>query len=108
MPAKHVVEFILANGQSVFVEVEDTEETARQRVSRGDRGPEQSGKRFLDAIAQVKPAAEAVLNAFRELNTPDEIGLEFGIKFSASAGAILASVDSEATFKVALKWKNPK
>ena len=108
MPTRHIVEFILAEGQPVFVEVEDTDENTRQRVSRGDTGPERSGKRFLDAIAQVKPAAEAVLNAFRELNTPDEIGLEFGVKFSASAGAVLASVDSEATFKVALKWKNPK
>ena len=107
MPAKHVVEFILADSQPVFVEVEDTEETTRQRVSRGDTGLEHSGKRFLDAIAHVKPAAEAVL-AFRELNTPDEIGLEFGVKFNASAGAILASVDSEATFKVGLKWKNSK
>ena len=49
-----------------------------------------------------------VLQAFREMNTPDEIGLDFGIKFSAQAGAIFASVDSEATFKVSLKWKNPK
>ena len=40
------------------------------------------------------------------MNTPDEIGLEFGIKFNAKAGAVFASVDSEATFKVSLKWKN--
>ena len=54
------------------------------------------------------PAAELVLNAFREMNTPDEIGLEFGVKFNASAGAFLASAGSEATFKVSLKWKNEK
>ena len=59
----------------------------------------------MEGITRVKPAAEAVLNAFREMNTPDEINLEFGLKFSAKAGAILASVDGEATFKVALKWK---
>ncbi len=36
-----------------------------------------------------------------------EIGLEFGIKCNARAGvAVFASVDSEATFKVSLKWKN--
>ena len=37
---------------------------------------------------------------------PTEIELEFGVKFNAKAGAIIASVDSEATFKVALKWVN--
>ncbi|MCK7576896.1 MAG: hypothetical protein MZV65_14195 [Chromatiales bacterium] len=40
------------------------------------------------------------------MNTPTEIGLEFGVKFSAKAGAIIASVDSEAVFKVSLKWSN--
>ena len=47
-----------------------------------------------------------MLESFKEMNTPDEIDLEFGIKFNAKAGAVFASVDSEATFKVSLKWKN--
>jgi hypothetical protein len=41
------------------------------------------------------------------MNSPAEIGLEFGIKLNAKAGAIFASVDSEATFKVSIKWRNP-
>lgn len=47
-----------------------------------------------------------MLDAFRQLDTLEEIALEFGIKFNAKAGVIIASVDSEATFKVALKWCN--
>ncbi|MFP4033603.1 MAG: CU044_2847 family protein [Desulfococcaceae bacterium] len=40
---------------------------------------------------------------------PDEIGMEFGIKFSAKFGtAILASANGETTFKVSMKWTNPK
>lgn len=35
----------------------------------------------------------------------DEINLEFSLKFSAKAGAIPASVNGEATFKVSLAWK---
>ncbi len=42
------------------------------------------------------------------MNTPDEIGLEFGLKFNAKTGVIFASADSEATFKVSLKWTNEK
>jgi len=105
---KHLVEFALEDGSVVAVEVEG-EGSGMQRASRGgETEAEQAKSRFTEAIARVKPAAEAVLNAFREMNTPDEIGLEFGVKFSAKAGAILASADSEATFKVALKWKNEK
>ena len=105
MTTKHLIQFELQDGTPVFVEVADQGE-GRQRVGRGESAPEQAQDRFTDAVARVRPAAEAVLNAFRELNTPAEIGLEFGIKFNAKAGAIIASVDSEATFKVSLKWAN--
>ena len=76
-----------------------------QRVGRGGVA-EQAQSGFTEALARVRPAAEAVLQSLRDLNTPAEIGLEFGIKFNAKAGVILASVDSEATFKVVLKWTN--
>lgn len=106
---KHLVRFELEDGSPVYVEVEEREEDlGRRRVARGDEATEQAESRFTEAIARVRPAAEAVLNAFRELNTPQEIALEFGIKFNAKAGVIIASVDSEATFKVALKWSNTR
>lgn len=109
MNGKRIVEFKLDDDSPIFVEVEDSETYGIKRVGRvGEEGIAKAENRFMEAIARVKPAAEAVLRSFREMNTPDEIGLDFGIKFSAKAGAILASVDSEATFKVSLKWKNPK
>ncbi len=100
---KNIVQFEL-DGNPVFVEVEEPE--GSRRVSLGEDGIIQAEARFKDAIARVKPAAEAVLQTFREMNTPDEIGLEFGMKFNVKAGVVFASADSEATFKVSLKWKN--
>ena len=107
---KYLAQFKLDDESPVFVEIDDKDETyGQRRVSRGnDDGIEEAEERFTKAIAQVRPAADAVLQSFREMNTPDEIGLDFGIKFNAKAGAIFASVASEATFKVSLKWKNPK
>jgi len=103
---KNIVQFDL-DGKPVYVEVEDQQEAyGMQRVSRGDNGVAESENRFTDAVARIRPAAEAVLKAFQDMNTPEEIALEFGIKFNAKAGAVFASVDSEATFKVSLKWKN--
>ncbi len=105
---KRLVEFEL-DDSTVFVEVEDMEESDARRVGRsGHDKPDKAETRFTDAIARVRPAAEAVLNSFREMNTPDEIELEFGLKFNAKAGAVLASVDSESTFRVSLKWLNKK
>ncbi|KKO18628.1 MAG: hypothetical protein DCC43_16005 [Candidatus Brocadia sp.] len=106
---KKIIPFDL-DGSPVYIEVEDVQETSAgfQRVARDNEEKGKSENRFTDAITKVKPAAEAVLKMFQEMNTPDEIGLDFGIKFNAKAGAVFASVDSEATFKVSLKWKNKK
>lgn len=104
---RDIIEFKLEDGTSVYVEAEDVE-GGYQRVARGEeRG--KACKQFTEAITHVRPAAEAVLDAFREMNTPDEIALEFGVKFSAKLGAaVFASTEGEATFKVSLKWSNTR
>ncbi|WP_417914540.1 CU044_2847 family protein [Candidatus Electronema sp. JM] len=105
---KKLIEFEL-DGQPVYVEGEVSEAEGMQLISHsGDSGPIRADARFAEAVARIKPAAEVVLNAFREMNTPDEINLEFGLKFNAKTGVIIASADSEATFKVSLKWSNKK
>ena len=35
---------------------------------------------------------------------PDELELEFGIKFAADAGIIISSISSEANLTVKMKW----
>lgn len=105
---KKLIEFEM-DGQPVYVEAEVSESDGTQRVSRGGKDePEKAESRFADAVAGIKPAAELMLKALQEMNTPDEIGLEFGLKFTAKTGVVFASADSEATFKVSLKWTNPK
>ncbi|WP_420207816.1 CU044_2847 family protein [Candidatus Electronema sp. JC] len=106
---KKLVEFEL-DGQPVYFETEISEAEGIRRVSRGggEDEPEKAVSRFTEAVARIKPAAEVVLNAFKEMNTPDEISLEFGLNFKAKTGVVFASADSEATFKVSLKWSNKK
>ncbi len=104
---KKLIEFEMG-GQPVYVEAEVSELRGCSWSARQEDEPEKAESRFADAMAQVKPAAEVVLKTFREMNTPDEIGLEFGLKFKAKTGVIFASADSEATFKVSLKWTNEK
>ena len=105
--AKKLVEYQLADGSPVYIEVEAPAGERVERVGRsGESLPEKVQTSFNEAIARLRPAADAVLQAFQGLNTPAEIGLEFGVKLGAKAGAIIASVDSEAVFKVSLKWSN--
>ncbi len=98
------IEFDLDGDTTVFVESESSDGDFERM---GGDGTEKKRRKFLDVIEGIKPAAEAVLTTFRGMDTPEEIGLEFGIKFNAKAGVFgFASVDSEATFKVSLRWNN--
>lgn len=110
MADRELMELEMADGTSVWIETDSTAAPAGgstlRRVSRGGAAQGEADRRFEDAIAQIRPAAQALLDSLKELNTPEEIALEFGIKFNAKAGVVFASVDSEATFKVSLKWKN--
>ena len=110
MPDRDLVDFHLEDGSTVWIETDTAQDTTSgstlRRVSRGGGAPSEADRRFEDAVARIRPAAQALLDSLKELNTPEEIALEFGIKFNAKAGVIFASVDSEATFKVSVKWTN--
>lgn len=78
-------------------------------VAEDDKQTVVKAKTSLDeALKQIKPATQALFKAFDELNHPSQINLEFGVKIGAKAGVVLASVDSEVTFKVNLTWENKK
>ncbi|HEU4629149.1 MAG TPA: CU044_2847 family protein [Gemmatimonadaceae bacterium] len=103
---RQLVEFPLADGGCVVVEVEVP--AGQERVVRAARPGElavKAGRTFEDALAQVRPMADAVLAKLRALAArPDEVEIEFGLKLSAEAGAILTSAGAEANFQVTLRW----
>jgi hypothetical protein len=101
-----LVEFPLEDGGSVLVEVEGS---AAGPVTRGlgDRHgvTEQARQTFEQAVARVQPAAQALVSRLRTLaDSPEEIGVEFGLELSAEAGAFIAAASSTANFKVTLTW----
>jgi len=102
-----LVEFPLEDGGSILVEVDAA---AAGPVTRGlgDRHgvTEQARQTFEQAIAQVHPAAQALLTRLRAVaDAPQEIGVEFGLELSAEAGAFIAMASSTANFKVTLTWR---
>lgn len=99
---RHLVEYELADGKTIFVEVA-TLESEYQRIA-NTGGTEKAVKKFEQAIEDIVPATEAVLKMAKNLGV-SEGQLEVGLKFSAKAGVVLASTDSEATFKITMKWK---
>jgi len=103
---KHLVEFLLEDGNSVLVEVDDSETGSVVRSGRPTETITKAQKTFEEAIEKVKPAASAIITKIRSLHdSPDEIEVEFGLKMSADAGAFVASTGIEANYKITLKWK---
>jgi hypothetical protein len=64
------------------------------------------GNSFEAALEAVKPAAVAVARKFRDFaGAPDDVEVEFGLKFAGQAGAFIASASTEAQFRVKMVWK---
>jgi Trypsin-co-occurring domain 1 len=105
---KKLVEFELEGGGTVVAEVEALDDgSGLERVSR-DGGIEKASQTFDAALVKVKATAQKLIGGLSDLLVaPDEIELEFGVKLSAKAGVVIASADSEANFKISLKWKKP-
>ncbi len=100
--SKHLIEYTLDNGGTLYIEAETSEDELSRISNTG--GKETAGQKFEEALNKTEPALAAVTKLIKRLQ-PAESQVEVGFKFSAKAGVILASADSEATFKVTLKWK---
>ncbi len=103
---KRLIEFPLEDGSTAIVEIDEPETEGVLRAARAGEVAERVTETFENALGKIKPAIKAVISKLREIGeSPDEVGLEFGIKLGAKAGAFIASADAEATFKVTLAWK---
>ena len=97
-----IVEFPIATGGTLLVEVDDPQSGTRP-VSRSVA--ERAKDTFDNTIEQVKPGVEALLKLLGNLSRkPDALSVEFGIKFTAGADALIAKSSVEGNIKVTLRW----
>jgi hypothetical protein len=99
-----LVDFRLRDGGSIVVEMEEERAGVVAAGRRPGEVAKEAAQTFEDAVAQVRPAAEAVARELRKIS-PNELSIELGIKLTAEAGAIIAKAGGEANFKVTMKWE---
>ena len=98
---KELVRLELEDGSAMFVEVEEGRRaTGPERLAAHDKEWWEGG-RLQRALAQVRPAAQAVLDAFRGVR-PDEVQVEFSLTFDTGVNTFVFSSATEGTFKVSL------
>lgn len=98
-----IVEFKSGDGV-VRVEVEGQEPGTLQRSSLpgGDKIVKAADS-FEDALAEVVPAADKLLEKLKKLQ-PDSAELEFGVKLSGQLGGMFAKAAGEGQITVRLSW----
>jgi len=108
---KKVLQLKSNDGSDLFVEVS---EVVQNEPIRGDssesRGIIENAKEsFEKALQPLKEISNSIVNCIKSISSsPKEVEVELGLKFTAKAGIILTSLDSEAHFRITLKWTNDK
>ena len=104
---KCLIEFPLEDGGSIWVEVEEPDPPGGVvRAANPREMMAKAGQTFEEALDKIKPAADVLVAKLRGLSDPpDEMAVQFGLKLSAEAGAVVASAGVEANYTVTLTWK---
>lgn len=95
-----LVRFDLGSDGSVVAEIDDTD----PGVERASWGGDQL-KTVVASLGQVTGLAFAAVRQFKNIEHPDEIELEFGIRLNMEAGAVLARSSAEGHIQVRLAWQ---
>ncbi|WP_405680598.1 CU044_2847 family protein [Streptomyces sp. NBC_01238] len=100
-----LMEFTTDSGATVTVEV-DRHTPGAQLVALGDDNAlARAGRTFDSALTGIRSAAESALAVFRDgALKPDGVELEFGVKITAEAGAVIAKSAVEGHLVVKLSW----
>jgi hypothetical protein len=101
---KKFVEYELADGNKICVEVDEPQPAGARPVSKVGDAAEKAKELFEDALGKIKPATKALVATLQDLG-PDEATVEFGVKLSTKAGIVIASADKEVNFVFKLTWK---
>ncbi|MFF9364972.1 CU044_2847 family protein [Streptomyces griseoluteus] len=100
-----VVNIPLDGGGSLNVEVDARAENGWTRAGRAQDTASAVGRTLQEALAPIRPAMQTIVDHLRGgVSPPDTIKLDFGIKFSADAGVVVARTATEASFAVSVEW----
>jgi hypothetical protein len=99
---EYLVEFPTEGGGRIVVEM-DRNLAGPIPASTPGEIAERVKTTFEEVATGMKPLAQTILNQLTDLG-PQALTVEFGVKFSAKAGVVLASAAGEGHCKVTLNW----
>ncbi|MER7344277.1 CU044_2847 family protein [Streptomyces aurantiacus] len=98
-----LVQFTTEDGARVVVD--DADDASGSRLVARDDGLAQAARTFESALDGARAAAESALRVFRGGSLePDSVEIEFGVRMTAEAGAVLVKGSAEGHLLVRLSW----
>ncbi|GAA0930930.1 CU044_2847 family protein [Streptomyces thermoalcalitolerans] len=89
----------------VVVEVAEDEPGVVEVSRLGDAVADATAS-FEEGVDRIRNAAAAALNRLRDMpSRPSEVSLEFGVRFNAELGAVVAKSQAEAHLTVTMTWR---
>jgi Trypsin-co-occurring domain 1 len=102
----NLIEVPLERGGSILIEADAASSGEALRGKAAAQVIEKVSQTLEEALSQVRSTAEVVITQLCAIpQSPDEVSVEFGVKFGAKGSVYIAGGEAEANFKVALKWK---
>ncbi|MGK5733330.1 CU044_2847 family protein [Streptomyces sp. URMC 124] len=100
-----LIRFRTEDGVEAVVEVAE-DEPGIVAVSRlGDAIADATGS-LEEGLDRIRSVAQTTLNRLIALpRPPQEVTVEFGVRFNAAAGAVIAKTEAEGHLKVAMVWR---
>jgi Trypsin-co-occurring domain 1 len=96
------------DGEPVIMETDEPIGDWAPATALGGRVVHDVKIRFEDSLVHVRAAALRALDTFRDGmdagRRPDSVEIEFGVKFGAEAGAVIAKTALEGQLTVKLGW----
>ncbi|MCX5006997.1 CU044_2847 family protein [Streptomyces sp. NBC_00638] len=101
-----LISFRTADGGEAVVEIAE-DEPGIVSVSRAGDAIAQATGSLEAGFDRIRSVAQTALDRLITLpRPPEEITLEFGVRFNAKAGAVIAHTEGEGHLKVAVVWRS--
>lgn len=94
-------------GQQAYVEIAD-DEPGVVAVSRLDDVISAASGSLEEGLDRVRSVAQAALRRLVSVpEPPEEVTIEFGVRFNAKVGAVIAQTEGAGHLQVTMTWKRP-
>ena len=101
-----VIRMPLEDGGSVSIELSDESEAVVEPVGRAGNVAAATVRTLRETLSDVSAAANEVVTQFRETAAqPDKVTVQFGVKLTGEATAVIAKAAAEANFTIIAEWQ---